>query len=600
MDKVKKQKLVTIALIAAVTVLAFVVSVYPKILFSLDKMVADPLYQTPSVTNKNIKLITIDEKTIAAYGDMKTWDRGIWADLIEALNSTENPPAVIALDIMFVGETEEETDSRFAQACEEGGNVITAVNLVYGDEVGRTESGILWKKEDQILMVEYPYEELKEVSSFGFANPIQDRDGYIRTAQTSVTGPEGTIDSLAMAAYKKYCETYGLKVKLPKTYNGNCFDFTYSGKGGAYEAKSLYDVLNGGVDLRAYAGGIVLVGAYAPGMQDAYNVAVQKGAQMYGVEIHANIIEALLEESTGVKGNAFVYALVVSLICLAFCFACARMKMIPAAVLMAGLIAANVLACKVLYGLGVTVGVVKLPLFLLLIYAVHLGRGYLSELLRRRKVMAAFKKYMEPQVVDALCKDGEFHLTLGGESREIAVLFVDIRGFTPMSESLTPEQVVGILNEYLALTTKSIFHNQGTLDKFIGDATMAIFNAPVDLEDYVYHAVCAARDIAAGSEELQEKLMKQFGKSISFGIGVNCGHAVVGNIGCDFRMDYTAIGDTVNTAARLESNAKPGQILISSDVYEAVKDRVEVTEVGVIPLKGKSNGVFVYQLDKVL
>ena len=89
------------------------------------------------------------------------------------------------------------------------------------------------------------------------------------------------------------------------------------------------------------------------------------------------------------------------------------------------------------------------------------------------------------------------------------------------------------------------------------------------------------------------------GKSVSFGIGINCGNAVVGNIGCDFRMDYTAIGDTVNTAARLESNAKPGQILISKEVYEAVKDRVAVTPIGEIPLKGKSNGVFVYQIDSV-
>ena len=94
--------------------------------------------------------------------------------------------------------------------------------------------------------------------------------------------------------------------------------------------------------------------------------------------------------------------------------------------------------------------------------------------------------------------------------------------------------------------------------------------------------------------------MERFGKTVSFGIGVNCGEAVVGNIGCEYRMDYTAIGDTVNTAARLESNAKAGQILISEAVYEAVKDRLEVTEVGVIPLKGKSNGVFVYSVDKVL
>lgn len=168
-----------------------------------------------------------------------------------------------------------------------------------------------------------------------------------------------------------------------------------------------------------------------------------------------------------------------------------------------------------------------------------------------------------------------------------------------MSEGLEPEQVVEILNEYLSLTTQSIFKNGGTLDKFIGDATMAVFNAPFDLDDYIYRAVCTARDIAAGSEELREKLLKRYGKTVNFGIGVNCGDAVVGNIGCEFRMDYTAIGDTVNTAARLESNAKPGQILISGEVYEAVKDRVDVTEVGVIPLKGKSKEVFVYQVDQV-
>ena len=196
-------------------------------------------------------------------------------------------------------------------------------------------------------------------------------------------------------------------------------------------------------------------------------------------------------------------------------------------------------------------------------------------------------------------KDKDFELVIGGENRHIAVLFVDIRGFTTMSESLQPEEVVEILNEYLGLTTQAIFDNGGTLDKFVGDATMAVFNAPFDLDDYIFRAVSTAWDMQAGADRIAEKFRERYGKSVSFGIGVNCGNAVVGNIGCDFRMDYTAIGDTVNTAARLESNAKPGQILISSEVYEAVKDRVTVTPIGEIPLKGKNKGVFVYQVDDV-
>ena len=116
---------------------------------------------------------------------------------------------------------------------------------------------------------------------------------------------------------------------------------------------------------------------------------------------------------------------------------------------------------------------------------------------------------------------------------------------------------------------------------------------------YKTHAVKTAWDMKAGSDILAKKFEARFGKSVAFGIGVNCGDAVVGNIGCEFRMDYTAIGDTVNTAARLESNAKRGQILISQEVYDNVKDRVEVTPIGEIPLKGKEQGVFIYQVDNV-
>ena len=217
-------------------------------------------------------------------------------------------------------------------------------------------------------------------------------------------------------------------------------------------------------------------------------------------------------------------------------------------------------------------------------------------MIHRKKVLSAFKKYVAPQVVDEISRQKDFNIILGGENRNIAVLFVDIRGFTPMSESLEPEQVVGILNEYLQLTTQSVFNNGGTLDKFIGDATMAIFNAPFDLEDYIYKAVCTARDIAAGSAELEQKLMERFGRSISFGIGINCGNAVVGNIGCEYRMDYTAIGDTVNTAARLESKAGPGEILVSEAVYEHLRGRVRMEYVEKMMLKGKKEGVNVYRV----
>jgi len=255
-----------------------------------------------------------------------------------------------------------------------------------------------------------------------------------------------------------------------------------------------------------------------------------------------------------------------------------------------------VVAAYLVFRAGWIMQLIYLPLAVLLIYAYKYLTTYIEERTHRLKLSNAFKKYVAPQVVEELAKDQKFEIKLGGELRNIAVLFIDIRGFTPLSESLPPQTVVSILNEYFALVTKAIFDNGGTLDKYIGDAAMAVFNAPLDLQNYEYRAVCTALDIVAGAETLEQRLFGQYQKHVGFGIGLNCGEAVVGNIGCDFRMDYTAIGDTVNTAARLESNAKKGQILVSESFFKKVEERVVAEEIGVIPLKGKSEGVRTYNI----
>lgn len=583
----------------AVAAASFLVS-YSQILYSLDKIIADPLYQQGSgAPNNRIRILAIDEKTLAALGEYSDWSRDIPARLVKTLNAdAEHAPAVIAFDVLYVSDRDQQADKAFADACAQAGNVVCAANLQYRDAVSFDGTSVAVDT-DHIEAVEYPYEALRNVADVGFANTYLDRDQYVRYARLSDDYQGQTIWSLPAAALRAYAQRTGTQVTMPQTDERGFFDFAYAGQSGCYEVVSLCDVLDGTIDPRFFADCIVFVGAYAPGMQDAYNVPVQRGSQMYGVEIQANILEALQEGRTSLPLGRLAYAALVALIAVAYFLVSRRMGIIPAAVLGLAVIAAYVVAAWQLYAHGVVFGVIEPILAVVVLYLVHLGAGYLVEVLQRRRILNAFKKYVAPQVVREVAEKGNFSIELGGEKRHIAVLFVDIRGFTPMSEGLLPEQVVEILNEYLALTTKAIFDNHGTLDKFIGDATMAVFNAPFDLDDYVYRAVCAARDIAAGSEDLERRLQERFGKSVSFGVGVNCGDAVVGNIGCDFRMDYTAIGDTVNTAARLESNAKRGQILISQAVYEEVKDRVSVTEVGVIPLKGKSNEVFVYQLDEV-
>ena len=571
----------------------------PEPLWPLEQRMEDVLYRRPAGSSKNIKIIGIDEKTLNAYGKFENWSREELAELIEVLSANpEQAPSVIALDFLLVGESESkpEVDERLAEAAKKAGNVVLATNLIYRTDFGIDEQGNRYVNEWNIDQIEKPYADLLAVTKTGYANTLQDSDGYIRRTRLHAWDGQEWQNSLAYQTYLTYLEAQG---KTPKSFE-NVIQFSYSGKIGEYEKVSLVDVLaeDGGVDLRAFKNCIVMVGAYAPGMQDSFNVPVDRSGQMYGVEIHANIVDGLLSNNKTVKDVPAVWAaILVALVLAGYAFLAQRQqKLLPILAEGVGVMVLWLIAGIVMKKLKwlLPLSVVELGTLLLMIYFVI--TKYVLEKLEKKRVLKAFERYVAPQIVKELGKDDSFESRLGGERRDIAVLFVDIRGFTTMSESLQPEQVVDILNEYLNLTSQSIFNNQGTLDKFIGDATMAVFNAPMDLDDYVFKAVRTAYDMRKGAEVLEKKLLEQFGNSVQFGIGVNCGPAIVGNIGSEQRMDYTAIGDTVNTAARLESNAKRGEILISEAVYERVKDRIEAEQVGELSLKGKAQKILTYRL----
>lgn len=587
-----------------IPVLAFVLTfilLYTNVFFSWDKILADAVYQTGGTPDNRIFIVAIDDKTLQEYGQFNQWSREIPKKLVETLNQdAQKRPAVIAFDIMYIEPTDEAVDLAFAEICKQAGNVVTAYNIQFKEQPETDKDGKIKFNSFYIDEVDYPYEALKESTNYGYANTIVDEDGYVRRFKPQVTEKNGyTHNSFAMETYIQYMDTQDKIPAIPFSNNDNLIPFKYMTGTSGYSVVSLCDVLNGKINPAIFANGIVFVGAYASGLMDSYVPAISHGVQMYGVEIQASITDALLNFNYQQEVSKTLYAFIASVLVAVYAFISQKFKVVPSGVLMGVLAVGSILAAKVLYDNGWLVPILVLPMMLLISYAVNVILGYIAEIKRRKQIVGVFKQYMAPQIVDEISKQKDFKVELGGERRHIAVLFVDIRGFTTMSEVLKPEEVVEILNEYLSLTTQSIFNNKGTLDKFVGDATMAVFNAPLDLDDYIYRAVKTAWDMKAGSEALAEKFEKRFGRSVAFGIGVNCGDAVVGNIGCEFRMDYTAIGDTVNTAARLESNAKRGQILISQEVYDNVKERVEVTPIGELPLKGKEVGVFIYQVDNV-
>lgn len=579
---------------AAIFVAAFLFSFY-DVFSSFDSILQDKVYQNPRGINNKIKIIAIDDKTLETIGPFGTWSRSVYADMINILG---DHPKIIGLDIMIFGQMDEEGDQKLKKACLDSGRVVSGSYVNYSSAYRIGENGKPYINHFNIENIEQPI--IEEECETGFVNASSDEDGIVRSIfLTQYEDNKGRLvrhDSLAYKIYREYCKKTGIAENVPKLDGNRRMWIDYAGRPYDYEHISLSNVLDGTIDPKVFTDCIVLVGAYAAGLQDQYSVP-DSADLMHGVEIHANIVQALLDGKTPVPANRVLMAFFAALFAETAFFVSARLKFKMATPVILLMTVGYVVAAVGLFSAGFILQLLYAPFFVVMAYLINLIKNYLNETAEKRKLTEAFKKYVAPQVVEEMQKKGGYTIKLGGENRHVAVLFVDIRGFTPLSESLEPEQVVDILNSYLNLTTNAIFANGGTLDKFIGDAAMAVFNAPFDLDDYVYRAVKTAWDIVRGGSSIEYQFQEKYGKSVSFGVGVNCGNAVVGNIGCDFRMDYTAIGDTVNTAARLEANAGRGQVLISEEVYSRVKDRITAEPIGEIPLKGKAKGVFVYALE---
>jgi adenylate cyclase len=206
-----------------------------------------------------------------------------------------------------------------------------------------------------------------------------------------------------------------------------------------------------------------------------------------------------------------------------------------------------------------------------------------------------FQRLLSPQIAQQVI-EGKVEIKKGGEARQTTVLFSDIRGFTAMSERSSPQVIVDMLNEYFELMVEVIFKYEGTLDKFVGDEIMALFGAPVSHPDDPARAVRTALEMVEVLGQLNETRRRRGDPEIQIGIGINTGEVVAGYLGSSKALAYTVIGDTVNTGARLCSLAKAGQIIISQNTYEHVRDAFEVVELPPTHVKGKSEALKVYNV----
>ena len=566
---------------------------------------SDAFYQHRQAFDGDIVLVGIDQRAMEEIGPYSQWGRDVISMALEALNESEDcRPAVIALDILYAGEKEPDLDLWLAEAAGQYGNVVTACVAEFGSST--VEGGDLGFYLDNfsVLGYEEPYDGLRDVTTQGHINAMLDDDGLLRHHLLQITLPDGeVVPSMALAAAQMFCDYTGREpVELPPTDGHGFWYLPFSGMPGDLdEGISVVDLLYGEIPADYFAGKIVFIGPYAAGLQDDYFTSVDHARKMYGVEYQCNAVQALLrgEYKQEARDGGQLFVLFILLLAAFAGFWRRRMWMSTAIWLLLG--GGWLLACRAAYEWGLILHVLWVPVGITILYVSCIAANYIRAALEKRQITGTFKRYVAPEIVNEILREGTDALELGGKQVQIAVLFVDVRGFTPMSESLEPSQVVEVLNDYLTLISKCILDNGGTLDKFIGDAAMAFWGAPLPQEDFVMKAVRAAADMVEGSRDLSRQLLEKYGRTVSFGVGVHVGEAVVGNIGSPERMDYTAIGDTVNTSARLEANAPAGTIYISRAVADALEGRIRVTSLGdTIKLKGKQAGFEVLRMDEIL
>ncbi len=220
----------------------------------------------------------------------------------------------------------------------------------------------------------------------------------------------------------------------------------------------------------------------------------------------------------------------------------------------------------------------------------------LTEKRRLEATREMFRRYVAPAVVDRLPTNPD-QLKLGGHRQKITILFSDIRGFTRFSEAISPEKLVDVLNQYLAAAAEAILREEGTLDKFMGDAVMAIFNAPLAQADHALRAARAALAMRDAVVQVHKRLAKEL--RLHYGLGIHTGDAIVGNVGTTQQMNFTAIGDAVNLAKRLQENAAGGQILLSRATYALVCDHVHAKELATLKVKGRTQMEDVWELERL-
>jgi adenylate cyclase len=595
-------------------------------------------YRGAEKPGSEIVIVKIDEQSIRELGRWP-WSREHWAKLVKRL--TEWGVKMIGIDAIFAEKESSFADAQLAEAIGESGSVVLGYFFLTSEEEIRELKEVSLRgsarqvfpqslpvklrsrgaKETPLLEGLHMRSNIALISeksrSLGFFNVNPDVDGTVRWVPLAMRFHDKIYPSLALQVLREYrgvpqpflkVANFGVEgIQLGETFiptekRGQLL-VNFRGGRNTFRGYSFYKIISEKPEERPpkedFREKIVLIGATAIGVYDARVTPFDIG--LPGVEIHATVIDNILRRDFILKPR-WIWAIdipIIILMALIPGLVIQRLKPLRGAFVSGGLLFICIIAnWYFLVNQGIWVNLIYpvLPAFFGVFVSVTVYQ-YVTEEREKRKIRNAFQFYVSAGVVNEILKDPE-KLKLGGERKVLTVLFSDIRGFTHLSEILAPETLTKMLNLYLTPMTVTVFKYQGTLDKYMGDAIMAIFGAPLEQNDHAEKACHTALGMVEALKDLQRNWEIDGVPEISIGIGINTGPMSVGNMGSNMLFDYTVVGDHVNLGSRLEklNREYDTNIIISEFTHQYVKDAFVCRDLDIVRVRGRRESVRIFEL----
>jgi adenylate cyclase len=546
-------------------------------------------------------------RELERYGRFSTWPRSLYARVVDNLRAAN--ARVIAFDLLFEIPTEQ--DDELARSIAAAGNVITPA--IAEEPV---PGGIAPGRPQQFERFARPVEALRlAASAEGHVNVSTDADGVVRGIPLITDADDEELSALALTTVAKYLRRPRVLDAAPRdgavagaarqipvdgllrmrvNYLGGPSE---AGRPGAFTIVPFADVLENRFDPSLVADKIVVIGMAARGFGDEHSTPSTSRVRMYGVEVHANAVETILRQTYLSAAGPGATVALVWLAAAIPALLLWRLRPVYAALGVVALLLLYMVASSLAFDQGVILNMVYPPFGLILSFVALALYRVVFEQGEQRLIRRTMARYLSPSVTEHVLKDPDL-LRLGGELRVMSVLFSDIRGFTTLSHAMDAEALVRLLNEYLGEMTAIVFKHDGVLDKYIGDAVMAFWGAPVDQPDHARRAVATALEMIDRLVELREGWEERGVPQLDIGIGINTGEMVVGNTGAQDHLSYTVLGDTVNVASRLEGLSKlyHVRLIVGDGTREAAGPGFVYRFLDLVAVKGRPEPLPIYQV----